>query len=374
MVAVIAFSFFIDYFLYGWLLPLAVHSPAGLQKEEQMAWLYGAYALSVLLVTPVFGYLGGGTGGRSIVLVGVMLAACAAAVFALGTNFEALLFARLFQGAASAALWTAGLALIAAHYVEKRVEMIGYAFTGSTAGSLLGPVAGGLLASFGGYALPFSITGLLLAVDAILIILAIPGGLGNSREKFDIRGLLLNRSMIIPALAISLAAFAVGIIEPLLPVRLARDGVTPRTAGLIFTVSTVVYGLSAPIVGRISSRVSINKVMISGAIAMAGTLPLLAVFRQAGLICLAVALVYISFAFMLNPASAELGNVVDRAGLSCYSAIYALYNIVYSVGMLGVAALAPAAASRVGSLGALLCVSALLLLSAPLLLNRNTSV
>jgi MFS family permease len=218
------------------------------------------------------------------------------------------------------------------------------------------------------------LTGLLLAANAVLILLAVPSGLSHQREKLDIRGLLLNRAMIVPAVAITLAAFAVGIIEPLLPVRLSRDGVTPGTTGLIFTISTVVYGLSAPIVGRVSTRFSINKVMISGAIAMAATLPLLAVFRQAGLVCLAVALVYLSFGFMLNPASAELGNVVDRAGASCYSAAYALYNIVYSAGMLGIAALAPVAAKRVGLLGALLCVSTILLLSTPLLVKENTFV
>src|SRR6185437_578338 len=117
-------------------------------------------------------------------------------------------------------------------------------------------------------------------------------------------------SLVVPALAVAVAALAVGVIEPLLPIRLARDGVTPKATGLIFTVSALVYGLSAPVVGRLSNRLSINKVIALGALAMASTLPLLAALRQAGLVCLAVTLVYVSFAFMLNPASAELGNVV----------------------------------------------------------------
>jgi MFS family permease len=57
LVAVIAFSLFIDYFLYGILLPLAAHSPAGLSGEEYLSWSYGAYAVSALAVTPLFGYL-----------------------------------------------------------------------------------------------------------------------------------------------------------------------------------------------------------------------------------------------------------------------------------------------------------------------------
>lgn len=367
LAAVVAFSLFIDYFLYGIFLPLATHSPAGLNSEEQLAWLYGAYAISVLAVTPVFGYLGDRFGGRSIVLCGVALAASATVLFSFGFSFRMLLLARLCQGAASAALWTAGLSLIATHYVENRVEAIGYAFTGSTAGSVFGPIAGGVLSHVGGFKLPFLITGALLAINALLIVLIIPSERRTQQETGSIRGLLLNRSVAVPALAVALAAFAVGVIEPLLPARLARDGVTLGATGLIFTVSTLVYGLSAPIVGRVSERWSINKLITLGAVGMAGTLPLLAMLRQAGLVCLVVALVYISFAFMLNPASAELGNAVNRAGMSCYSAAYALYNIVYSLGMLAAAGLASTAARSLGFLGALICISVVLLVSIPLI-------
>jgi MFS family permease len=370
LAAIVAFSLFLDYFLYGVHLLLVTHSPAGLNNEEQLAWLYGAYAISVLVVTPLFGWLGDLTGSKPILLCGVALAGAAAILFSAGSSFQVFVWARLCQGAASAALWTSGLALIAAHYVERRVEMIGYAFTGSTAGSVLGPVAGGFLSHAGGYKLPFLIIGILLTINAVFIITLLPRERREPRQKLQLlRRVLLDKSLAVPALAVALAAFAVGIIEPLLPARLARYGTSSKTMGVIFAVSTLVYGLSAPVVGRIAERLSINRVIAVGAIGMAATLPLLAAFRQAGLVCLAVAMVYISFAFMLNPASAELGNVVDRAGMSCYSAAYAVYNVVYSIGMLATAALASAAAHILGFLGALLCISALLLLFIPLLMS-----
>lgn len=373
LVAVIAFSLFIDYFLYGILLPLATRFHAGLNGEEQLSWLHGAYAVSVLAVTPLFGYLGDRVESRSIVLCGVALAACATVFFGLGSNFQFLLFARLCQGAASAALWTAGLSLIAASYVARRAEMIGYAFTGSTTGSVLGPIAGGFLSHVGGHKLPFLITVALLLIDASLIMVIVPRERRNQQEAVSIRRLIAKKSLVIPALAVALAAFAVAVVEPLLPVRLDRYGIGSKTTGLIFTISTLVYGLSAPVVGRISNRLSINKVISLGALAMAATLPLLAAFREAGLICLAVTLVYISFAFMLNPASAELGNVVDRAGMSSYSAVYAVYNVVYSVGMLATAALASTVAHFFGFLGTLLCISAVLLLCIPVLLYTKAA-
>ena len=109
--------------------------------------------------------------------------------------------------------------------------------------------------------------------------------------------------------------------------------------GIIFTVSALMYFLSAPLVGRVSERMPIQKVIALGTIAMAFTLPFLGLFKGVILVGITVSLINVWYAFMLNPASAELGNVVDRSGLSCYSACYAVYNIFYSVGMLGTATL-----------------------------------
>lgn len=370
MVAVIAFSLFLDYFLYGLLFPLVAHSPVGLKGEGHLALLYGVYAISVLLVTPVFGYLGDRIGGRSTMLCGAVLAVCAVSLLGVAPSLSLLLLGKFCQGAASAALWTSGLALIATNYVEKRVEMLGYAFTGGTFGSVIGPIAGGLLHHAGGYRLPFLITGIAFAIAAALIALLVPAGGIERNEPVDFRA-LLNKSLMVPAVAIALAAFSVGIIEPLLPVRLARYGATSIAIGIIFALSTLVYGLSAPLVGRVSERIPIQRVIVLGTIAMAATLPFLAFLKGVILVGITLSLVNIAYAFMLNPASAELGNVVDRSGMSCYSAVYAVYNIFYSIGMLATATLASAAARLLNFWGVLLCVSAILLLSLRFLIKAG---
>jgi MFS transporter, DHA1 family, solute carrier family 18 (vesicular amine transporter), member 1/2 len=373
MVAVIAFCLFLDYFLYGLLFPLAAYSPAGLKGEGHLALLYGVYAISVLLVTPVFGYLGDRIGCRSTMMCGAALAVCAVSLLGLAPNLSLLLLGKFCQGAASAALWTSGLALIAENYVEKRVVMLGYAFTGGTFGSVIGPIAGGLLYHAGGYKLPFLTTGVAFAIAAALIARLVPAGGIPRNEPVDLLALVHNRSLMIPAVAIALAAFAVGIVEPLLPVRLARYGATSMAIGILFTVSTLVYGLSAPVVGRVSERIPVQKVIVLGTIAMAATLPFLALFKGLILAGITLSLVNISYAFMLNPASAELGNVVDRSGTSCYTAVYAVYNIFYSIGMLTTAALASAAARLLNFWGVLLCASAILLLSVPFLIKAGPS-
>jgi MFS transporter, DHA1 family, solute carrier family 18 (vesicular amine transporter), member 1/2 len=369
MVFVVVFSLFIDYFLYGLLFPLAAHSPSGLKGEREYALLYGVYAISVLLVTPVFGYLGNRIGGRLNMLYGAALAVCAIALFGLTSSFSLLLLAKICQGAASAALWTSGLALIAADFAEQRVEMLGYAFAGGTFGSVAGPIAGGFLYHLGGYKFPFLITGLLIAIDVALIARFLPRSETIPNETVPLRTLVFSNSVAIPALAFALAAFSLGLIDAQMPVRLARAGVTSMTIGLMFTIGTLVYGLSAPLVGRVSNRLPIGKVIVLGTIGMAAALPLLAIFNGVILVCAVLALVNISYALMLNPASAELGNVVDRSGLSCYSTVYAVFNIFYSIGMLGTATLASSALRLVDFRGVLLCASGILLLSITVLKN-----
>ena len=367
IVGVVAFCLFVDYLLYGVAMTLMAHAPGKIATEQDLALLYGGYAASVLLTTPLFGYLGGRIGVRTTIICGAVLAACATALFGAAGNFFLSFAGRLCQGAASAAVWTGGLALVAEYYVHNRVEMIGYAFTGSTAGSVLGPVIGGVLYRAGGYRLPFIITGILVAIEICLLVLFLPTQGRNRRGTIDIRAFLTNRSVVMCAVTVTLAAFAWGVIEPLLPTRLGRYGVKPEIIGLIFTASSVTYGFCAPLVGWVCARLPIRKVIVLGTIGMAATLPLLAAFQGSLLTCVTLCLINCTFAFMLNPASAELGNEVDQAGTSAYSGAYAIYNIVYSVGMLATTGLTSAAHS-LGFLGVLLCVSVVLILCTPILL------
>ncbi len=358
VVGVVAYALLLDYLLYGMAVPLTPHAPANIQ-HEQFGLLYGAYAISVLVVTPLFGYFGDRVGARATLFCGVILGGLSSVLFAIGSTFVVLTTAKLCQGAASAASWTAGLALIAEHYTERRVEMMGYALTGSTAGSVLGPLLGGLLHRASGYALPFMGTGALFVVEAALLFLLPTEGKGRA-EPVPWRALLSNSSILAQAGFVALAAFAWGIIEPMLPYHLENLGTSAEAVGVLFTFSSIIYGLSAPWVGWLSDRIAIRTVILLGSLSMAILLPLLSIPERVFLIGAVLCLVNVAYALILNPASAELGNAVDRAGMSCYAAVYALYNISYSIGMLAVTAVATATAAFLSFRGMLLSVSTVL--------------
>jgi MFS transporter, DHA1 family, solute carrier family 18 (vesicular amine transporter), member 1/2 len=372
VVGVVAFALFVDYLIYGLLVPLASYSPAYAAAEGQMGLLYAGYSAGVLAATPLFGYLGDRIGCRRPMIYGVLLSAAALVLFCLAPNFYLLLLGRLLQGTAAAATWTAGLALIAEHFPEERVEMMGYALMGSTAGSLLGPVIGGSLYEVGGYSLPFAATGVLVAIDAGMCVLLLPREAGGRQASPDIRALLLDKSVLVAAAAVTLAAIGWGIIEPLLPVQLDRSRVTPGVIGLIFSVATIAYGLSGRVVAWVADRMPVRWLIAGGTAAMAIALPLLGMYEGAIPTAIGLCVVSVCYAFMLNPTSAELGNAVDRRGLSCYAAVYAIYNIAYAVGQMAASGFASASVSRLSFFQVLLCVSGALIIFIPVLMLRDS--
>jgi MFS family permease len=323
----------------------------------------------VLAATPVFGYLGDHIGCRRPMLIGVLLSGVATILFCFGAHFYLALTARLVQGAAAAATWTAGLALVAQNYAGKRVQMMGLAMVGSTAGSVVGPLAGGWLYDRGGYELPFYITLVMVAIDTFLRITLLPGDKGTAERSPDLKALLLDKTILIAGLSVAVAAAGWGIIEPLLPDHLRQNGASPGQVGLLFTVSTIMYGFAAPVVAWVTDRISIKRTICFGILGMSLSLPLLGSANNLWLSGVCLCLVNVAFAFVLNPTSAELGNAVDRRGLNCYAAAYAVYNITYSIGMMGADFFATSTAEKLSFFQILVAISGMLLLCIPLVLG-----
>jgi hypothetical protein len=81
----------------------------------------------------------------------------------------------------------------------------------------------------------------------------------------------------------------------------------------------------------------LRRLIAGGTAAMAIALPSLGLGN--GAVAVSLCVVSVCYAFMLNPTSAELGNAVDRRGMSCYAAAYAVYNLAYAVGQMAASGL-----------------------------------
>jgi MFS family permease len=369
-IVVVAFALFVDYAVYGLVLPLTPLSPAGISSDEQLSMLAGGYGVGLLLATPFFGIYGDRIGFRWPMVLGAVLLAGATAIFAYAPNFPVMLAGRVLQGFAAAASWTSGLALVGSQYSgDTRVRMMGYVLMGSTGGSVLGPVMGGWLHSIGGYQLPFLAMLALVAVAAVGLFAAVPRGTADPESKKpDLLAIMRDRSVIIPALAVVLAASAWSVLEPLVPSHLGRAGISdPALVGAVFTISTIVYGCAAPLVSWIVTRAGTSRTLVIGAIGMAVTLPIVALVRSFGLILLVVCVTNVAYALLLNPTSAALGQAVEARGEHCYSIVYAVYNIAYSLGTIGVSMLVATVLPHSNILVVLSVVSGVLLASTPFL-------
>jgi MFS family permease len=184
--------------------------------------------------------------------------------------------------------------------------------------------------------------------------------------------LLANRNVAAPALAVAIAAGSWGILEPVLPRHLERAiGVGAAEIGLIFTLSTIAYGFTSPLVSFATERFGMTRTVVIGIVLMAIMLPLLGITPTLILTGAVLCIVNAAFAFLLNPTSAELGDAVEQHGLSCYGAVYAIYNIAYAVGMMSASALGASLFDHFSVVQILLCVSLILLVRIPLVVGST---
>jgi MFS family permease len=361
-IVAVTVALFSDAFLYGMLIPLTANSSAAPQDKLGLAVSYGAYGLGVLVATPILASLVDRAGRRRPMLVALLGQAIAIALFATAGGMPALLLARLLQGAASAATWTAGLALVADYFVLKRTQMMGIAMMGSSGGSVLGPTVGGMLADLGSYQLPFLVAGVILLVDGAMRLFLIVDPPRQVSEESNLMSALRDRGVLVVALVVVLVAGGWSLVEPLLPHHLTQTvSTSASTIGLMFTFSTLANGLCAPLIGTWSERFGLWPTMFHGLIAMAVTLPLLAVSDAVLWVGAILILVNVSYGFAMNPSLSALADTVDRRGTGAYGSVYAVYNVAYGVGAIGATFLGGVLATAMSFPAALLGTSGVIL-------------
>jgi MFS transporter, DHA1 family, solute carrier family 18 (vesicular amine transporter), member 1/2 len=364
----VGFALFTDAFLYEVVIPLAPLSPAGITSTSDIASLYCAYALGVVLLTPLCGIVSDRIGRKNPLIVGAIAQLIATFIFASAGSYWILMLARIIQGGASSAAWTAGLAVIAERYPNQRVQKMGLAMLGTTMGALMAPLAGGALYDMGGYLAPFWVSGLIAFVDLILRLTLIPHDQNHIAVPNAMPVLFRNRAVLAAALVAALIACGWGLIEPDVPAFLIdKAGASSTVVGLLFTLSGVAYGLAATPVERLTEWFGRRFAISLGLTIMAVGMPFLVIYPSVILVGTALCLVTIAYACAMNPLLTELADAVDRCAAGAYASVYAIFNIAYAIGTLIGGVVAGPVASHFSVLTASLSIGVILLLSLPLL-------
>ncbi|MGZ9587171.1 MFS transporter [Paenibacillus marinisediminis] len=331
---------FVDMLLYSLFIPVVPYFTETYQMSSTMVGiLFGSYAAGLFLTTPLFGRVTDKIGRRKTIVLGLLFMVGATLFFVFSTNTITLVIARLLQGVAAAASWTAALALLADLFPGPlRGTVMGIAMTGISSGSLLGAPIGGWLFEIGNHHTPFWFAAAITAVILILTLLFLrepARAAAEDNEGGSTLSLLRYRPILYTALVILLAETSLAMMEPLLPNYMTEKfQMSPITLGLLFGAVTLAYGLIAPVAGTLASRFNPYYIMLFGLGGIAIMLPMLTLVGSIPMAFVAACLVGASIGFTLSPTLPTLGAIVDKEAGGGYGVAYALFNMTHAIGMM----------------------------------------
>jgi MFS transporter, DHA2 family, methylenomycin A resistance protein len=237
----------------------------------ELKWVISGYSLSLAALVPVGGALGDRYGRKRVFLIGMAVFTLGSIACALSRSGGALVAFRAVQGVGGAAMLALTLSIITETFpAESRAGAIGtWAAIGGT-GFGAGPVAGGILLTFFGWASAFW-------VNIPFAAIGIAGTFAAVRESRDPR----SRRLDVPGVATSavgLVAITLGLIESASHPWRSWPVVVPLAAGAAFLAGFAVwewrnpYAMVPPALLRARSFVSAAGINLLSYAGLAGAL------------------------------------------------------------------------------------------------------
>lgn len=260
-------------------LPLYLEE-LGVQGSSVELWsgvVFSANFLMMALMSPVWGALADRVGRKPMMLRSAIGMGITVGLMGFARNPWQLLGLRLLQGV------TAGLIPAATAYMasitprERSGHALGILATGNMAGSVLGPLVGGLLAKLIGYRPIFFITGASCLLAGLIILLFTHERFTPAPRTEKSGGgatlAILRSHPVVLAMSVVLFMnmFSVLTIEPILA-RFLEQLEAPADwvsflSGLVFSVTGIATILVAPRIGRLSDLIGSRRLL---AIALGG--------------------------------------------------------------------------------------------------------
>lgn len=142
-------------------------------EDTGVGALFASKAAVQLLVGPFAGAVIDRVGYDLPMMFGLLVMFFSTLMFACGSSYGVLFFARSLQGLGSAFADTGGLSMIADRYTEEaeRTKALGIALAFISFGCLVAPPFGGVLYNIAGKALPFVILSFVCLFDGFLLLM-----------------------------------------------------------------------------------------------------------------------------------------------------------------------------------------------------------
>lgn len=337
-VTAVCVAMLVDMLLYSLVVPvLPVYAKDIGASTAEIGLLFAVYAVGLVLATPFLGMLSDRIGRRRPMLIGSAGLVGATVLFAFADSYALLVAARFVQGAAAAAVWTAGVALVAEVTDSRNVgKAMGLVMACMSGGLILGPPVGGILQDLGNHQTPFIVVSVVAVLSGLTQFFLIHDPERRAVAETKVRTLLADPVLRGTVLAVFLASSALSMLEPILPLDLStRLLAGPVAIGLVFGAATLANGATSPVVGALSDRYpqGQRQLMAIGLIGAGALMPLLIVPDSQIGVGAVLSVFAIAYGFVLVPALPELAQLAQRHGGGGYAAVYGTFNITYSLGM-----------------------------------------
>ncbi len=334
---VVGLAFFTDMFLYYLLVPLLpIYARELHLGQMRVGLLFGSYAIALLAVTFPLGRLADRAGRRRPMLYGLLALGATTLLFAFSKNYWLLVLARGLQGAAGAATWIPGLALLADHFpAEQRGKAMGTAFACANLGVLMGPPISGYLTQGLGTSAPFILGVGLVALDAAgraFLLEEIPA---SNSEILSPRVLARNPVILVFSGALALGSALWAVLESTLPLHF--DAVlrfSPGQIGLCFAAAAATHTVTSPLMGHLSDRIGRKKVLMAGLSLSVFLIPLPVYFRHPALVVASMMALGSTASFIMSPSSPAVADAVEKTGSASFASAFSILNIAYAAGMM----------------------------------------
>lgn len=358
----VSLALFTDMLAYGIVVPILPNILATMKRgdstsHEDLGILVAAYAVGLLIFTPLFGIFSDRYRSRKAPMLCGLVGLCVATVlFTRASNFTELCLARIAQGISGGAAWSIGLSMLADVYPSDSLDTVMGAVMGANViGQLLGPPLGGYLYQHISPQAPFYFCAFLAAVDFLARLWVIPPVLKEKQQElvkpgdevgkskppvYSIREMLTDPPLIICNLATIAIANLYSGLEPTLTIFFQSEfGADETAVGLLFTAIVIPNIFVSMYAGHFSEKFGRKYASAIGMIILSFVSPLVAIPSGKSWISWTAEVVMLmvfgsATALAITPIMPDIAETVAKKGGNSYGQVYALFNMAYSLGMI----------------------------------------
>ncbi|KAF2363291.1 Major facilitator superfamily, partial [Trinorchestia longiramus] len=348
-------------------------------EEAGIGLLFASKALVQLMINPFSGMIIDRIGYDLPLTFGLIIMFFSTAIFAIGTSYGVLFFARGLQGVGSAFADTSGLAMIADTYTEEaeRTKALGIALAFISFGCLVAPPFGGTLYQFAGKQVPFIILAFVSLFDAVMLRIVMQPIKDQRKERgiehqvgTPIWRLFMDPFILCCAGALVMANVSLAFLEPTISVWMMDNmKVENWQMGMIWLPSFFPHVGGVVVTVKLAKKYPSYQWFVAAVgLAMEGISCIFLPFStNYWMVMLPICSICFGIALIDTALLPLLGHLVDTRYVSVYGSIYAIADISYSMAYAFGPLIAGSIVSNVGFTGLNMIIAVTNLMYCPLL-------